>query len=828
MKQIIIIGSGARECAILRYLQKRKLDKQNYKWITIGTNRNPYIEANSEFRQVQDYSFELIYLELLRIFDRDRHQNTDLSKLIDFVFIGPEKPITEGVSNYLNNRGIFCIAPFKEGALIESSKKFARNFINDSLKSHLNFNSKLCIDLNPRYISLKTYLFDQSNNNLLPITNDVLQTIKILFDSDIVIKKDGLCGGKGVYVEGDHFDLGKCDSLIKQLNNYINCDDGNDIIVEEKLEGLEFSLLTFVDQNENCVHMNPVFDYKRLNDNNKGPNTGSMGSVMLDKTKLERYLPQDVVSLAKKVNTETIVNLNKQVSDPYHGILYGSYMLTTSGELKLIEFNCRMGDPEGILCLQDLESNFLDLCLAIKNGELDNYCCEFKGENIVGIYMVPELYPEKPDLSININYNIYMKDKMTKEFNKLFNSNVFEDNDAYKYDTTEGIELFYGDCYVANCNLYCNRSRTLFLSSNSNKLYKAYHTAYEAVKLVISNLHYRTDIGAQFLDKYELSGVSIDAANEGVNNIKNIVGETYNENVLSKLGDFGGIYNLNGSHLVSSIDGVGTKTCFVDKYFESWSYHGLGEDIVNHCINDILVMGARPLFFLDYYGAHQLNTSQFNYFIKGASAALKISANETVPLIGGETAEMASTYKAGKNEIVGCIIGKLDRSFITFKRQPQRSDVLLALPSVGPHTNGFSLINKVDWKAEIKDNFTFLEIIEKLRSPHKNYYEDIKRISNGYGNDSLIRMCHITGGGLTENLNRVIPDGVKIEYDSRTLSVLYPAWCNEIEKALKVSHDEMYRVFNCGIGFVLIVDQQIGKKLLLDKTLGIYEIGHLC
>ena len=140
-------------------------------------------------------------------------------------------PNLEGISNYLNNKGVFCIAPFKEAALIESSKKFARNFINDFLK----LNSNNSVNLNPNYLSLKSYLNDKNYGKILPITNDVLQSIKIQFDSDIVIKKDGLCGGKGVYVEGDHFKLGDCDSLLDNLNDYINRDDSNDIILEEKL-----------------------------------------------------------------------------------------------------------------------------------------------------------------------------------------------------------------------------------------------------------------------------------------------------------------------------------------------------------------------------------------------------------------------------------------------------------------------------------------------------------------------------------------------------------------------------------------------------------------
>ena len=120
-----------------------------------------------------------------------------------------------------------------------------------------------------------------------------------------------------------------------------------------------------------------------------------------------------------------------------------------------------------------------------------------------------------------------------------------------------------------------------------------------------------------------------------------------------------------------------------------------------------------------------------------------------------------------------------------------------------------------------------MEVIEKLRSPHKSYYPLVKEISKEYGNDSLIRMCHITGGGLTENLNRVIPSEVSIKYNSEALDKSYPYWCMEIERSLNVSKDEMYRVFNCGIGFVIIVDKDIGNKLLANKKLNLFEIGYL-
>ena len=218
----------------------------------------------------------------------------------------------------------------------------------------------------------------------------------------------------------------------------------------------------------------------------------------------------------------------------------------------------------------------------------------------------------------------------------------------------------------------------------NNYLYKAVNSVYKNIDDIVSRLKFRTDIGSKYISRYERAGVSITNANNTLLQIKKNLKTTYNFNVKSELGDFGGVYNLNGENLVSSIDGVGTKTDFFDKYFSKEDYEGLGMDIVNHSINDILVMGAKPLFFLDYYGTSQLDNIQFASFIKGACSALCIDEDTKIPLIGGETAEMPTVYNWGKNDIVGCIIGKLDNTFVNYERSPQSGDYLIGIKSEGP------------------------------------------------------------------------------------------------------------------------------------------------
>lgn len=799
MKNIIIVGSGSRECAILMRLLEDIKGTNEFKFITIGTNKNPYMSTWSDLILVDNYNLET-FVDLA-VFNNEQFCNS-----VEFVVVGPEIPIVNGIVDWLGLRNIFTIAPSQKNARIESSKKFSRSFINVYVSP----------EYNPRFINLRDRLPDVNREEL----NKLVLDIKRQLGSDIVIKKDGLCGGKGVFVENEHFTLETISPLISNLVEYLKLDTSlNDIVVEEKLTGIEFSLMTIVDENANCVHLDPVFDYKRLEEGDMGPNTGSMGAVLLDSSRLNSVIGKDIIETAQNINKQTILNLNMINAESYKGVLYGSFILTPENKLYVIEFNCRMGDPEGILCIQNCKTSLMDIFCKLKSGQLDEINYESRNNNIVAVYLVPELYPDKPAPDANYNYDIYFKNRLAK-----INSELLFHKSHYRHPN---LSIVYGDCFTEDSHIYSNKSRTLLLLASSSELYASYHLVYNNIADIVSNLKYRADIGNKFLTKYELAGVSIDNANTNILNVKDYIVKTYNERVVSDVGDFGGVYKLGNHKLVSSIDGVGTKTCFIDKFFNSWGYHGLGEDIVNHSINDILVMGARPLFFLDYYGANRLNSKQFEQFIKGVGVALKISSMETIPLIGGETAEMPSTYKTDKNDIVGCIIGELDDMFIKFPRQPRLGDNLLAFTSNGPHTNGFSIINKIDWNDAIKDIYKYSYILENLRAPHKSYYDVIKRLSKNYGNTAIIRMCHITGGGLEENLRRVIPSDLSINYNEAVLNEIYPEWCKEIESHANIEKSEMYRVFNCGIGFVIIVDDKIKSLMSEDTNISFFEIGVL-
>ena len=294
---------------------------------------------------------------------------------------------------------------------------------------------------------------------------------------------------------------------------------------------------------------------------------------------------------------------------------------------------------------------------------------------------------------------------------------------------------------------------------------------------------------------YENSGVSIDAGNHAVELMKGAVKSTYTPSVLSGLGSFGGLFDVSAlkefDHpvLVASTDGVGTK---VKLAASVGRYRGIGHDIVNHCINDILVQGARPLFFMDYFATSKLTPEVTAEIVTGMAEACKESG---VALLGGETAEMPGVYQPNEFDVAGTIVGVVERADILPRNNLQAGDVLIGLTSSGPHTNGYSLIRKVLLDMPLDDS-----LIDALLAPHRSYYSILHSVLH-----HVKALAHITGGGFIENIPRVLTENLDAEI--RLPSWTPPPLWKLIQSEGHIATDEMYRVFNMGIGMVIIVDQ---------------------
>jgi len=330
---------------------------------------------------------------------------------------------------------------------------------------------------------------------------------------------------------------------------------------------------------------------------------------------------------------------------------------------------------------------------------------------------------------------------------------------------------------------------------------------------------------------YKTAGVDIDAGNAAVDLIKDKVKTTFSRNVLTGLGSFGSLFSLKSvlkdyedPVMVQSIDGVGTKTIIARKMKK---FNTIGVDLVSACANDILVMGAKPVTFLDYIANDRLNPETVSEIVDGMVRACKETG---VSLVGGETAEMPDTYLPGEHDLVGVITGIVDKNNIITGEHISPGDILLGLPSSGLHTNGFSLARKVFFDIAKHSVDTYLESLgatvgEALLEPHINY---TNHVLSALDTGELIKgIAHITGGGLTENVPRILPKGcaVKIKRDSWPSLPVF----DNIKELGNIDTEEMYRAFNMGIGMVFIVDQKASDTVskALSKMITVYEIGEV-
>ena len=301
---------------------------------------------------------------------------------------------------------------------------------------------------------------------------------------------------------------------------------------------------------------------------------------------------------------------------------------------------------------------------------------------------------------------------------------------------------------------------------------------------------------------YKTAGVNIDEADRAVADIRKMARSTFTKNVLTDIGSFGGAFRLKGFKdpvLISSADGVGTKLKLA---FSTGRHSTIGEDLVNHCVNDIAVQGAAPLFFLDYFATGKLDARVAAEVVSGIARGCKSNG---CALIGGETAEMPGFYPAKEYDLAGFIVGAVERKRMVTGQSIREGDILLGLPSTGLHTNGYSLARKLLSDAD-------RSTIEELLQLHRSYLKPLQKLHDA---DLLQGAAHITGGGITENTPRILPKGLGARIEAGSWPVL-PIF-ELLRKLGDIPEDDWRRTFNLGIGMIVVVRNATKAKKLLDK-----------
>jgi phosphoribosylformylglycinamidine cyclo-ligase len=322
---------------------------------------------------------------------------------------------------------------------------------------------------------------------------------------------------------------------------------------------------------------------------------------------------------------------------------------------------------------------------------------------------------------------------------------------------------------------------------------------------------------------YARTGVDVDLANNLKRGIGALVRQTHGPQVLGKIGGFGGLFRasfpaVREPVLVASVDGVGTKLKIA---FAMNKHDTLGVDLVNHCVDDIAVLGARPLFFLDYIGCERLEPRVFQQLLRGLSRACRAAG---CALLGGETAQMPGMYRTGEYDLAGCIVGVVDRPKIIDGSKIKPGDVVLGLTSNGLHTNGYSLARKILFeKMRLKPSSRLpgstITVGKELLRVHKNYQPLLAKVPAGV----IKGLAHITGGGLIDNLPRILPSNCDAIIETKSWRV--PSIFQVLQKNGSVDATEMYQVFNMGIGMVAIVAERNARKAI--SILGAKRIGRI-
>jgi phosphoribosylamine--glycine ligase/phosphoribosylaminoimidazole synthetase len=774
---VLIVGSGGREHALAWKLADSPLI--NGLFIAPGNagtsahGRNVPIRAD-DVRGLVDFAAD---------------------SLIDLVVVGPELPLGLGLADALDERSrkvgreILCFGPSRAAARIETSKSFSKAFMARHGIPTAEYGA-----------------FTEYDKALAYIEN---------FGRPCVIKASGLASGKGVFLPDTAEEAaGILRSLMLDLSLK---DAGKEVVIEERLEGEEVSLMVFCDGTR-ISPMPSAQDHKRLLDGDLGPNTGGMGA----------YAPAPICPPALAVEyarllVQPVVDGLAAEGCPFVGVLYAGLMLTKDGP-RVLEYNCRFGDPETQAVLPLLDGDLAPVLMACARGRLDRTTPVWGKGSAVCVVMASEGYPDAP-LG---GREILGLDEVTK-----------------------GTLVFHAGTVEEGGRVLSRPGRVLGVTSRGDSLRQAVDSAYARLdRISLRGARFRRDIGGKGLrasgSAYASAGVDIDAGNRAVELMSGAVKATYSPAVLAGIGSFGGLFDaralkeMEAPVLVASTDGVGTKVKLAS---EAGSFATIGADIVNHCIDDILVQGAKPLFFLDYFASSKLDPVQVAQAVTGMAEACRLSG---CVLIGGETAEMPGVYMKGEFDVAGTIVGVVEGSAILPRKDLNPGDLLVGFRSSGPHTNGYSLIRKVFDGVSLDTVYPELTLRpelalrpefdsdegvpagrtlgEVLLTPHRSYLPLLGGLL--LREPRIIKaLAHITGGGFIENLPRILPAGVDAVIRRGSWPV--PALYGLIRRRGSIAEEEMYRVFNMGIGMVAVVAPERLTELTSSITETCWVIGKL-
>ncbi|KAM8813070.1 trifunctional purine biosynthetic protein adenosine-3 [Rhynchonycteris naso] len=749
--RVLVVGSGGREHTLAWKLAQSKHVKQ----VLVA----PGNAGTACSEKISNAAISISDHSALAQFCKDEK--------IEFVVVGPEAPLAAGIVGSLTSAGVRCFGPTAEAAQLESSKRFAKEFMD-------------------RYgiPTAQWRAFTQPE-----------EACSFIVSADfpaLVVKASGLAAGKGVIVAKSKEEACKAVQEIMQDKAFGAA--GETVVIEELLEGEEVSCLCFTD-GRTVAPMPAAQDHKRLLEGDRGPNTGGMGA----------YCPAPQVSkdLLLKIKTiilQRTVDGMQQEGTPYTGVLYAGIMLTKDGP-KVLEFNCRFGDPECQVILPLLKSDLYEVI----QSTLDGLLCTslpvwLENRTAITVVMASQGYPG--------------------DYAKGMEITGFPEAQAL------GLEVFQAGTALKDGKVVTNGGRVLTITAIRENLISALEDVKKGLATVkFEGAVYRTDIGCRaiaFLQQprgltYKESGVDIAAGNMLVKKIKPLAKATSRPGCDVDLGGFAGLFDLKAAGfkdplLACGTDGVGTKL----KIAQQCNKHDtIGQDLVAMCVNDILAQGAEPLFFLDYFSCGRLDLNTAETVVAGVA---KACGKAGCALLGGETAEMPDMYPPGEYDLAGFAVGAMERDQkLPHLERITEGDAVIGIASSGLHSNGFSLVRKIVAKSSLQYSFPAPDgcgdqtLGDLLLTPTRIYSRSLLPVLHS---GRVKAFAHITGGGLLENIPRVLPQKLGVDLDAQTWRI--PTIFSWLQQEGHLSEEEMSRTFNCGVGAVLVVAQDMTEQVLRD------------
>lgn len=703
---------------------------------------------------------------------------------VNFVVPGPEAPLVDGIEGYFRAVGIRCYGPSKLAARMEGSKAFSKDFMqrnNIPTAAYANFTD---------YEDAKKYLDSVDHN--------------------VVLKASGLAAGKGVLIPETKEEAHK--GLKEIMLDREFGDAGNEVVIEEFLEGDELSVLSFSD-GYTIKSLPPAQDHKRIKDGDKGLNTGGMGCYAPTALATKELLAQ----VERTILQPTIDGMRNE-GFPFVGTLFTGLMITPTGP-KTLEYNVRFGDPETqtLLPLMSQDTDLAKIMVACTEHWLSGVSIKIDDKFSATVVVAAGGYPE-----------------------------AYKKGTPMQVDTPPAdTNIFHAGTIIKDNQLQTSGGRVIAAQASAETLEEAVKKAYLGVAHIkFDGMYNRKDIAhrafkaaAASKEKealtYASAGVDIERGNVFVERIKKAVASTKQPGADGEIGGFGGEVNMEKAGfasapiIVGAIDGVGTKLMVA----QAMNKHDtVGIDLVAMNANDLVVQGARPFMFLDYYGCSKLELETAASFVEGVAAGC-IQAGCT--LVGGETAEMPGMYQADDYDAAGCAVGAMSQDLRLPRMDDMaEGDVLLGLASSGIHSNGFSLVRKIIAREGLSykdatpwDRTQSTDLGDILLTPTRIYVKSLLKVTN----KKLVKgLSHITGGGLLENVPRMLPKHLTGEIDVANwqLSQMFK-W---LKKAGNVKAEDMALTFNCGIGMVAVVSQENAKLVQEELEADgeqVYQIGKL-